>query len=154
MISSDAWSVGYDAAFELNEFNQPKLISEIELVTDVVLFVLFAKKGQYPSLPWIGMDIGSKLYSFYDELDVEQLKSELISQCSALGVYVQDGTVQFKKTKYRGQPSLLINVSGKENYPDGYMRDTIGVGDTYRIGITFDQLNQLIYDVKAVQGGV
>lgn len=149
-----AWSVGYDAAFELNEFNQPKLVSEVELVKNVVLFILFSKKGQYPSLPFIGMDITSKLYSTYDELKTEELKSDLIAQCSALGVYVQSGMIQFKKTKYKGKPSLLINISGKESYPEGYMRDTIAVGDTYHIGITYDSLNQLVYDVKAVPGGV
>lgn len=153
MIGSDVWSVGYDAAFELNEFNQPKLFSEVELVKNVVLYVLFSKKGQYPSLPFVGMDITSRLYSFYDELNIDEMKAELISQCAALGVYVQSGMIQMKKTKYRGQPSLMINISGKESYPPGYLRDNATSNDTYLIGITYDSLNQLIYNVRAVQGG-
>ena len=156
MATSDSWSIGYDAAFELNEFNQAKLVSEVELVKNVVLFILFSRKGQYPSLPNIGMDIGAKLYSFYDELNVEEMQSELTTQCAALGVYIQSGQVQFKKTKYRGQPSLLIHIEGKETYPPGYMRDDVSRQDAYMIGITYDALHNMIYNVNAVsrQGGV
>jgi hypothetical protein len=152
-MSQDAWSVGYDAAFGLNEFNQPKLVSEVELVKNVLLFILFSKPGQYPSLPMIGMDIQSKLYSFYDELDETDLKNDLTSQCAALGVYFQEGTIQFKKTKYRGKPSLLIHIEGKESYPDGYLRDTINAEDVYMIGITFDDLNRMIYNVSSTSEG-
>ena len=47
-------SIGYDGTFELNEFNEPKLASEIEVVKNIILTVLFFKPGQYPSLPTIG----------------------------------------------------------------------------------------------------
>jgi hypothetical protein len=58
-------NIGYDTTFELNEFNEHRLRSEIELIKNTILFILFAKPGQYPSLPHIGLDIQSMLYSFY-----------------------------------------------------------------------------------------
>ncbi|MCM1439726.1 MAG: hypothetical protein NC131_11095 [Roseburia sp.] len=142
--------IGYDAAFGLNEFGQAKLCSEIEVVRNAVLTAMFGRKGQYPSLPMIGMDIGSRLYSFYNEIDCEELKQELIQQCSALGVYVQSNVVQMKKDLYRNQPSLLIQISGQESYPSSYMRDTVSPNRGYRIGITYDDLNQMIYSVNTV----
>ena len=62
-------SIGYDTTFELNEFNEPKLRSEMETLKNVLLFVLFTKPGQYPSLPTVGLNIGSSLYEFYDEIE-------------------------------------------------------------------------------------
>ena len=102
--------VGYDAAFGLNEFQQPKIMSEIEVVKNVFLTVLFGKRGQYPSLPMIGMDLGSRLYSQYDEIDCSNLSDEITEQCSALGVYLHANAIQIRKEKYRGQPSLLIQI--------------------------------------------
>lgn len=142
--------VGYDAAFGLNEFQQPKIMSEIEVVKNVFLTVLFGKRGQYPSLPMIGMDLGSRLYSQYDEIDCSNLSDEVIEQCSALGVYLHANAIQIRKERYRGQPSLLIQISGKESYPSGYMRDTTKVTNGYRIGITYDDLNRMLYSVSTI----
>ncbi len=105
----------YDGTFELNEFSQPRLRSEIELVKNTILYVLFTKPGQYPSLPHIGIDVNSLLYSYYDDLDENDLKRKVIDQCSALGSYIRDGTIQIKKTRYRKQPSLMIHISGQES---------------------------------------
>ena len=57
-------NIGYDCTFELNEFNEPKLSSEIETIKNTLLFILFSKPGQYPSLPQIGIDINSYLYIY------------------------------------------------------------------------------------------
>ena len=141
-------SIGYDLSFELNEFNEPRLKSELELIKDVILYVLFAKPGQYPSLPMIGMDIARRLYSHYDELDPDELKDELIAQCKALGTYIDSGMVSIIKTKYHDQPSLLIHIEGKEKFPDGYMSDKVGNSAQYLIGITFDELDQMVYNIN------
>lgn len=148
-MANTSYGIGYDTTFELNEFGQPKIQSEIELIKNIILFVLFSKPGQYPSLPHIGLDIQSQLYSFYDELDVEDLKVQLSGQCEILGAYFSQGTIDVKKTKYKNQPSLLIHIEGSETYPDGYMRDSIGTVNRYLIGITFDELNKMIYNISA-----
>lgn len=139
--------IGYDTTFELNEFREPKIKSEIEVVKDIILFILFSKEGQYPSLPKIGLNIRSYLYSFYDDLNVMELKSELIHQCEALGCYFDMNMINIRKKRYNNQPSLLINVYGTEKYPNGYMKDHIR-NNGYLIGITYDELKRMIYDVK------
>lgn len=151
-MAGTSYGIGYDTTFELNEFGEPRLRSEIELIKDIVLFILFSKPGQYPSLPEIGLDIQSLLYSFYDELDVEDLKEKLVSQCEALHVHFNNGVVDFRKTKYRNHPSLLIHIEGAETYPPGYMKDSIGAVDKYLIGITFDELNKMVYNIST-EGG-
>ena len=156
MLDSNIASIGYDITFEMNEFNQPKLKSEIELVKDVILrseerrvgkeCYLFSKPGQYPSLPDIGLDIQSILYSFFDELDTEDLKAKLRDQCEALGVFLNNGSIEIKKTRYKDRPSLIIGIQGKVSYPTGYLKTTSD--NIYLIGITLDELNKLLYDIS------
>lgn len=141
-------SIGYDVTFEFNEFNQPRIRSEIETVKNIILFILFARPGQYPSLPHIGLDLETKLYGFYDELDVNELKQQLSQQCSELNVYFNSGAVEFKKTKYRNKPSLMIHIEGNELFPDKYMKDHVGDSKAYLIGITLDEMNKMIYNIN------
>lgn len=144
----DPVSLGYDTTFELNEFNEPRIRSEIEVIKDVLLFVLFSKPGSYPSLPEIGLDIENYLYTFYDELDTEELREQITEQCAMLGAYINNGTIAIRKVKYHDQPSLMINIDGTETFPPGYKHDNIGGSDRYLIGITYDDMNQMIYNVN------
>jgi hypothetical protein len=144
-------SIGYDGTFELNEFKEPKLSSEIEVVKNALLTILFSKPGQYPSLPTIGLDIQNMLYSFYDEIDVDKLKQQILDQCSALGAYFSDGSIGIKKMIYQNKPSLLIYIQGDESYPSGYKRDSINSVNTYLVGITFDELNKMVYNINALE---
>ena len=143
-------NVGYDTTFELNEFNEPRIRSQMETLKDVLLFVLFSKPGSYPSIPQIGMNIEDQLYSFYDEINEDNIKSNIIDQCSLLGTYISDGTIQIKKAIYRNKPSLIIQITGTEHFPAGYKHDNINDTDRFYIGITYDELNKMIYNVNAV----
>lgn len=152
MIDISSARLGYDATFELNEFNEPRIRSEIEVVKNTILYILFSKPGQYPSLPTIGLDIESYLYSFYDEINPEDLKNKIVSQCNALGCYFDTGMVAIKKQIYKNKPSLLIHIEGTESYPNGYMKDSGRISDRYLIGITYDDLNRMIYNISSQKG--
>lgn len=143
--------IGYDASFSLNEFGQPKILSELEVIKNAVLFILFAKPGQYPSIPNLGLNIRSMLYSYYDEIVETELETKIADQCSALGVFFSSNVICVRKTKYRGQPSLLIHIAGKANYPDGYMRNTNIKTNAYLIGITFDEFNKMVYNINSME---
>ena len=142
--------VGYDCTFELNEFNEPKITSEIESVKNVILNILFAKPGQYPSLPQVGININKYLYEYYDDIDVVELQQKIIYQCKALGVYIDNGSISIRKAMYKGQPSLLIKVSGTEIYPSNYKCDKVNGDTNYLIGITYDEMKNMIYNVNTV----
>ena len=143
-------NIGYDCTFELNEFNEPKLSSEIETIKNTLLFILFSKPGQYPSLPQIGIDINSYLYEFYDEIDTAELQQKLISQCSALGVYMSNGSINIRKAIYKNQPSLLITVSGIESFPNEYKCDRGAKNKNYLIGITYDEMKKMVYNINTI----
>ena len=143
---------GRDTTFELDKFSRPRLRDPAELIKNVVLFILFSKPGQYPSIPTIGLDIHSLLYSFYDELDEEELKRNITGQCQFLGIYFDNGTINIRKTIYRDKPSLLIHIEmGTENSTQ-YYTDTIETMDAagFQIGITLDELDRMIYNVRKI----
>jgi hypothetical protein len=152
MLDSNIFKLGFDASFALNDFGKPRILSEATLIKNVVLFVLFAKAGQYPSIPNIGLDIQNLLYSYFDEIDNNDLRDKIISQCNALGAYFDSGNINVRKIIYRNKPSLMIHVEGTESYPTGY--GTNNNSGKYQIGITFDELNQMIYNVSNGTGGV
>ena len=139
---------GYDLTFELNEFEEPRIRSDIETVKNTLLFILFSKPGQYPSLPQIGLNIQSYLYSNYDTLDVNDLRTRIVSQCAALGVYFNNGTIAIKKVMYHNEPSLLIQLEGSEEFPPAYKVPN-KASKRYLIGLTYDDMKNMIYNVNA-----
>lgn len=143
-------SIGYDTAFGLNEFQQPKLKSEIETLRDIVLFICYARPGQYPSLPQLGMDLQEMLYSHYDDISEADIKNQLIQNCNMLDVYITAGMLDVKKMKYNNQPSLIIYVEGTATYPTGYMSDRVGSTSKRYIGLSLDDLGSLIYNESEV----
>lgn len=147
--------IGYDTTFELNEYSRPRLRSDLETIKNIVLFILFGKPGQYPSLPMIGMDIKSILYSFYDEINENVLRDRIISQCSALGMFFDRNIIALRKTMYRGQPSLLIHiesVTGDRHVEDYHEYTGTGPASKFLIGITFDEMKKMIYNVNERRG--
>ena len=55
--------------FNVNDFNEPKVLSPTESYITDVLMILFGRPGFYPSIPSLGMYIQDYLYSFPVELD-------------------------------------------------------------------------------------
>lgn len=141
-------SIGYDFTFEINEFGEPRIATEVETLKNAVLFILMSKPGQYPSLPQLGMNTQDLLYSFYDEIDESKLQANIVEQCKALGVYFQNGSIMIKKVTWRNKPSLIIQIGGSELYPPGYKKSTTGSNRTYLIGITLDEFNKMIFNVN------
>ena len=131
-------SSGFDATFDLNKFSAPKLISTDELAKNIIFFILFSKPGTYPSLPMIGMDIEKYLYSFYDEINVDEIKSKLIEQCSFLEQYFSSNNISITKSIKDNKPSLDIQINYSPMKEDTKLK-------SYHIGITYDELNEMIY---------
>jgi hypothetical protein len=94
--------------FNVNDFNEPKVLSPTESFITDVMMILFGKPGFYPSIPTLGMDISHYLYSFDDEIDTEGIKSELALQCSEFSYSINRGDMDIITTKYNGNLMLLF----------------------------------------------
>ena len=144
MIDPNLFRVGHDTTFELDDFGKPRLRDELELIKNVVLYILFTEPGQYPSLPHIGLGINNILYSYYDEIVEEDLRDQIVNQCNALGIHFENGVVVIKKIIYKDKPSLIIHI---ERTIDDEFIDTNNL-NKYLIGITFDDLDKMIYNIS------
>lgn len=134
--------LGYDLSFELNNFSKPKVISITEMAKNIVTFILFGKPGQYPSIPSIGLDIESYLYSHKDSLDLNALKQKIIAQCSILDEFFTEEYIDLKiENNAKGQPELKIKI---KYAPNEIRRQKT---ETFQIGITYDDLNKMIYEI-------
>lgn len=130
--------IGIDVTFGLDNFDKPKTINQLEMIKNIILFILFSKKGQIPSIPTIGMDIGNLLYQHYDDIDINLIKEELITQCSILSNFLNNSTVDIEKTIDNGKP--VIKVKLMYQYDEELSKKT----QKYQLGITYDELTKMI----------
>lgn len=117
--------------FGLDNFGKAKYLNETEALANSILNLLFGKPGFFPSMPDLGINIQSILYSFWDEVNVDQLKAEIITQCQSFSQYIKTGELDVIKTYNNSQPLLLIVLptkilDGKQNLSVGITQDKNG----------------------------
>lgn len=97
-----------DPVYGLNNFKREKILSESETLVKNVMSILLGKPGFYPSLPSLGMNIGEKLYMFEDDVDTNEVKAALVSQCKDFMPYIQSGDIDVATSTYKGHLVLLF----------------------------------------------
>ena len=117
--------------FGLDDFGKAKYLNETEALAHAILNLLFGKPGYFPSMPNLGINIQSILYSFWDEINVDQLKAEIVDQCQSFSEYIKTGELDVIKTYNNGQPLLLIVLptkilDGKKSLSVGVTQDKSG----------------------------
>lgn len=117
--------------FGLDDFGRAKYLNETEALANSILNLLFGKPGFFPSIPDLGINIQSILYSFWDEVNVDQLKAEIVTQCQSFSQYIKTGELDVIKTYNNSQPLLLIVLptkilDGKQNLSVGITQDKNG----------------------------
>lgn len=122
--------------FSTNKFNEPKVLSPMESYVNDILMILFGKPGFYPSLPTIGMNIQKYFFMFIDDINTEEIKSELVSQCSDFFPSVRNGDFEIEKTEYKGRPLLLFILP---------TIDDVKI-HSVTIGVTTDEYGKFMYN--------
>ena len=102
--------IGVDPSFGLNSFKQAKYKNESESVATAILNLLFGKPGFFPSMPNLGINIQDMIYMFWDEVDTETIKAQIVAQCSVFKSFVDDNSLDVIKSSYMNQPLLLIVI--------------------------------------------
>jgi hypothetical protein len=127
-----------DASFGVDNFNGTKYLSASKTKVNNILMVLFGKPGFYPSIPNLGMNIQKWLYMFFDEIDTNIIKAELINNCSAFLDDVETGGLDVVKTFYNEQPYLLFTMPTQTD--DGT--------SNLILGVSINAVGQLVYNFK------
>jgi hypothetical protein len=128
-----------DPVYGLNNFKREKILSESETLVKNVMSILLGKPGFYPSLPSLGMNIGEKLYMFEDDVDTNEVKAALVSQCKDFMPYIQSGDIDVATSTYKGHLVLLFLL------PVIIQEKKVSIA----LGITLNEKGQIMYQFTA-----
>lgn len=109
-----------DPSYGVDSFNKPKMLNDSQTLVNNIVLILMGKPGFYPSQPELGMNIGNYLYSLEGDIDVNEIKSKLVEQCSDLLECIQNQEFEVSVKTYNNNPILLfylptvINTEYKE----------------------------------------
>lgn len=128
-----------DPQFGVDIYNRAKYVNDDQTLVNNILVILFGKPGFYPSIPELGMNIGDILYSFEDSFDANQIKLELIRQCSDISDVVTGGEFDVMSMELEGEPLIVFSLPvihvGKE--AQLILGVKIGSGGGYEFNFTF-----------------
>ena len=99
-----------DVGFGLNDFQEMQVYSEGESIARYLLNILLMRPGNLPGLPHIGLNIRELLYSNMEEIDSQDLKDKIISQCTALMANILTEELFVGVIEYKGNSFLLIRI--------------------------------------------
>jgi hypothetical protein len=128
-----------DPTYGVNNFNKAKVLTEAETYVNNILAILFGKPGFYPSIPNLGMDIQQELYKFEDEINTDQIKAQLASQCQDFLPIIKDGTMDVLTTTYNNNTMLLFVlpvIIDKNN-------------TALALGVTVNEKGEMVYNFTA-----
>lgn len=101
----------------LNSFNKPTEIKGKEAWIRLIIYLLYIKKGTYPSNPNIGIDIRRYEFEFIDKA-IPLLQNEISDQTKWFLPDVPLVSVIVDSTRVRGDTILLIILTFEDNTPD------------------------------------
>lgn len=125
-----------DPTFSTNNYNKPKVLTEIETTVNNVLALLFGKPGFYPSIPDLGMDIKQYLYKFEDDINPDEIKTILARQCEDFVPDIQSGDLDVYVTNYNGQSALVFIL------PIITDQKSVSVA----LGVTLNEKGEMVYN--------
>lgn len=127
-----------DPDFGLDNFNQPKILNDSQTLVNNILMLLFMRPGSYPSLPHLGINIQQYLYKFFDEIDTNEIKAQIVAQCSDFLDTIQNGSFDVYKTTQNNTPVLLLVLPVRVD-------DAVS---SLVIGITLSNIGDLIFNFQ------
>ena len=99
-----------DPAFGVNEYGKPKMLTEDQTLVNNFLLLLLGKPGFYPSIPTIGIDIEQYLYTFIDDINLDELKAKIAVQCNDFLPAIREGNFDIQKTVMRDKILLVFTL--------------------------------------------
>lgn len=125
-----------EPAFGLDNFGKPKVLKNTEAFATTVLMILFGKPGFLPSLPDVGMSIQQYSNTFFDEIDTDSLKAQLVYQCSLVSEYIDASSLDIRKVMNGDEGVLLFVIPMEQYIPNNNL--VIGIQTNIEGGVTYN----------------
>lgn len=135
----------YEVDFGVNNFQQPKVLNAKDSIAQIILNLFMMRPGSMPSLPDIGINIGSYLYMLEGDVDLEEIKTKIFSQCTDLLSFLSIGDIKIFFAPYQGQSMLVVvlPIQGLDDEEQMLL-----------MGFTKDQNNELLFNYQFEQGQI
>lgn len=135
----------YEVDFGVNNFQQPKVLNAKDSIAQIILNLFMMRPGSMPSLPDIGINIGSYLYMLEGDVDLEEIKTKIFSQCTDLLSFLSIGDIKIFFAPYQGQSMLVVvlPIQGLDDEEQMLL-----------MGFTKDQNNGLLFNYQFEQGQI
>lgn len=103
-------AIGKEVGFGQDNFSKPKILNEKDSISTIILNLLLMKPGNMPSLPHLGINIKKYLYAKEDEINVDDLKNQIYSQCNELFPWLVSDEVKLLTNRVDGKDVLIIYI--------------------------------------------
>lgn len=135
---------GYDVLMDTDATGKPCVISSFRSCVNAILYLLYLRPGQYPSIPELGINVAKYLYSYSDDKSIPmEIKQQLETQCKALKIIGLDIECSISPID-DNKSALIISITGT---------DVVSYGEKSNkciIGISPDKLDRLEYRVRMI----
>lgn len=100
---------GKEVDFGKDSFGKPKAHSYADSIAKLLLNICMMRPGNIPSAPYIGINIQDYLYQLDSELDVNELKDKIYTQCNQMLPYlISDDLKVFIQEDKSTQRAILV----------------------------------------------
>lgn len=126
-----------ELVLEINSFDKPKELSNVDAWSQLITNLIFLRPGTYPSMPSLGVGIEDYQYDFLEDT-IAELSAAIIEQQR---VYLQDiplNGLNINKIEYNGQPTLLIQMSFNIDEDPGVANSAIAISLNPRHFLDFE----------------
>lgn len=97
-----------EVGFSVNNFGKVDVLPYKESVVQVLKNILFLRPGQLPSMPFIGVDITSKVNHVIDNQQLEELTESIVSQCHEILPNIDLSGITIHSFMFNNKPTILI----------------------------------------------
>lgn len=124
-----------EVTLEINSFDKPKELSQVEAWSQLLLNLIFMRPGTYPSMPNMGVGIENYQFEFLEDA-IEELTTAISEQQK---IYLSDiplNGINCTQVEHNGTPVLLIQFVF--NVEDQLKTSAIAINTTSRNFLDFE----------------
>lgn len=127
-----------ELSLEIDSFDRPKELTKAAAWSQLILNVIFMKKGTYPSIPDLGIDIRQYDYEFMD-VACDKLQADIAYQHQTYLPELPLVGVMVTSQQHKGQPIMLVQLQFQVSKTET---------ETTAIAINTSKRNFLDFDVS------
>ena len=109
LVSGTLESDKFELCLEIDSFDKPKKLTKAQAWSQLILNIIFMRKGTYPSIPDLGIDIRKYDYEFMD-VACNRLQEDIAYQQQTYLPEIPLNGVMVTSSDYKGQSIMVVQM--------------------------------------------